>query len=135
MREFDENGRMCENIGSSQVENFSRNRAEFPKVSRNPRKSTFPSLSGFLRILKLCRLEYTKETITKYVVDIMSYYKIYFIASNFIILRNPGNLELQDTSRSWPASTWSLHNSSRVSSFRHSRAHLVKTTFSVGYLS
>lgn len=105
MREFNENERMCENIGSGQVENFSRNRAEFPKVSRNPRKSTFSRLSGFLRILKLCRLEYTKETITKYVVDIMSYYKIYFIASNFIILGNPGNLELQDTSISRPASS------------------------------
>lgn len=93
---------MCENIGSGQVENFSRNRAGFPKVSRNPRKSTFPRLSGFLRILKLYRLEYTEETITKYVVDIMFYYKIYFIISNFIILGNPGNLELQDTSRSRP---------------------------------
>lgn len=119
MREFNESGRMCENIGSGQVENFSRNRAAFPKVSRNPRKSTFPRLSGFLRILKLYRLEYTEETITKYVMDIMLYYKIYFIISNFIILGNPGNLELQDTFRSRSDSTWSLHNPPRVSSFRH----------------
>lgn len=85
---------MSENIGSGRVENFSRNRAGFPKASRNPRKSTFPRLSGFLRIPKLYRLEYTEEIVTKYVVDIMFSYKIYFIISNFIILGNPANLEL-----------------------------------------